>query len=131
MVTKDQWRPMAEYVSGTDFLHSFEEVFGDRNVFLRSRCGTGAARCCPSERGGGAVSESDGAAAAERERGRSRAECTSSRGVIDSLLRSEVEEMGTRAARYCPSSLLRGTTSSGSGPDLCYLTSQQAVYNTA
>ena len=29
---------MADYVSGTDFLHSFEEGFGDKNVFLRSRC---------------------------------------------------------------------------------------------
>ena len=59
MVTKEQWRPMADYVSGTDFLHSFEEGFGDKKVFLRSGCGTGAARCCTSDQGGGAVSKSD------------------------------------------------------------------------
>ena len=31
-------RPMADYVSGTDFLHSFEEGVGDKKGFLRSRC---------------------------------------------------------------------------------------------
>ena len=90
---------MADYVSGTDFLHSFEEGFGDKKVFS----GGAGAR---SERGQEylfprryrqpaekvvmqfpRISESDGSAAAERERGWSGAKSTSSRGVTVSQLR--------------------------------------------
>ena len=53
--------------------------------------------------------------AAEQESGQSRAGCTSSRGVIDTLLRSEVAEIGTRAARCCPSERGGGAVSESDG----------------